>query len=361
MRIHSASNWRGFSLIELMVAMLIGLLVLAGVIQVVLNSKRSFLDNQETAFIQDNTRYALDIIAKDFRSSGYRGCARNEPSIVNVIKFASINTPAGGTGALSDAFAFNNKPFVGRDSKSAADLKDPDIANFLPSGVLPDTITLRTIPNQSENVLSLHNPKSNTLTTNQPVQFNDGTPLVIVDANCQNVALLAAGTGGVASTQLKLTGNLNCSTGLTSTGEASCTSGKINTTKSLTPGSTIFPYLVNIYFIGKSNSSFNETMPALKRQYLTSVTGIPTFRTEEIAQGVEDMQITYGLNDGNGKVLNDQFVTADVVNADWNKVVAVHIVLTLRSNLPVNKSVDGDGGYIRKKVASTISLRNFGS
>ncbi|MFO1370608.1 MAG: PilW family protein [Marinagarivorans sp.] len=350
----------GFSLIELMVAMLIGLLVLAGVIQVVLNSKRSFIDNQEVAFIQDNTRYALDIIIKDLRSSGYKGCARSLLTTVNVIDFANIAKPSGGSGTLADAFAFNTIPFNGTDTKDKQELKDPDVASILPSGVLPDTITIQTLPNEREAILNTHNPKSGDITTSQPVNFPDGTPLMIIDAGCQNVALVAGGTAGLDSTTIKPTKSQNCSTGLTSTDEASCTQGKINTIKPIQPGSAITPYLVNRYFIGKASAAINNTMPALKRQYLTSISGTPTFREEEIAQGVEDMQITYGIDNGQGRVDKDVFITADEVGIRWDQVVAVRIELTLRSGAPVQAPSNGNDGYLRKKVASTVSLRNYG-
>ena len=340
--------------------MLIGLLVLAGVIQVVLNSKRSFIDNQEVSFIQDNTRYALDIIVKDLRAAGYKGCARSLLTTVNVIDFTKINTPTGGSGSLADAFSFNSMPFNGTETKSKTDLKDPDLSSFLPSGVLPDTITIQTLPNEREVTLNSHNPKSGNLITSQPVNLPDGTPLMIIDAHCQNVALVAAGTGGKDNTTIKLTGNLNCSTGLTSTDEASCTQGKINTIKPLKSGSVITPYLVNRYFIGKANASINTTMPALKRQYLTSIGGIPTFREEEIAQGVENMQVWYGLDNGQKRVANDTFITAEEVNGRWDQVVAVRIELTLRSSMPVQAATKDNDGYLRKTVASTVSLRNYG-
>ncbi|HEY6530495.1 MAG TPA: PilW family protein [Cellvibrionaceae bacterium] len=352
---------RGFSLIELMVAMLIGVLVLAGVIQVVLNSKRSFMDNQETAFIQDNTRYAMDIIAKDFRAAGYKGCARNEPNIVNV-----VNSDV--AASIEGAFDFNTKPVSGKESTSKADFKD-DKLTFLPANALPDSITLRTVANENEATLRSHNPASKTITTWQTAEYSAGTPLMIVDANCQNIALLLANAAedeeaasSEASTEIKYT-NKNCGDGgLISIEEFDCSSGgKTNKVKSLSPGSKIFPYVVNTYFIGKSNAAINETMPALKREYLRMEKGVPTYSTEEIAQGVEDMQITYGLDeDRNGTVDEDKFIKAsEVTAAQWSRVIAIHIELTLRSNLPVNAAVGDDGGFLRKKVASTISLRNL--
>ena len=49
--------------------------VIAGSIQVVVSSKRSFIDQDEVTFIQTNARYALDMMGKDVRMAGYLGCA----------------------------------------------------------------------------------------------------------------------------------------------------------------------------------------------------------------------------------------------------------------------------------------------
>ena len=49
-----ASLQAGFSLIELMVAILISSIILAGVVQVVLSSKTTFINQEEMSFIQEN-------------------------------------------------------------------------------------------------------------------------------------------------------------------------------------------------------------------------------------------------------------------------------------------------------------------
>ena len=64
----------GFSLIELMIAMLIGLIILSGVIQIVISSKRSYLDNQAISQIQENARFALDTLGREVKVAGYFGC-----------------------------------------------------------------------------------------------------------------------------------------------------------------------------------------------------------------------------------------------------------------------------------------------
>ena len=66
-------NSRGFSLVELMVAMLVTLILLAGIGQIFLSSKKSFNIQDSLSRIQDNGRYAIETLAQDIRRAGYWG------------------------------------------------------------------------------------------------------------------------------------------------------------------------------------------------------------------------------------------------------------------------------------------------
>ena len=64
---------RGFSLVELMVALVITLILLAGIGQIFLSSKKSFTIQDSLARIQENGRYALETVVADLRRTGYWG------------------------------------------------------------------------------------------------------------------------------------------------------------------------------------------------------------------------------------------------------------------------------------------------
>ena len=64
---------RGFSMVELMVALVITLILLAGIGQIFLSSKKSFVIQNNLARIQENGRYAMDVVASDLRRAGYWG------------------------------------------------------------------------------------------------------------------------------------------------------------------------------------------------------------------------------------------------------------------------------------------------
>ncbi|WP_088917713.1 PilW family protein [Granulosicoccus antarcticus] len=65
---------QGLSLIEIMIAMVVGLLLVGGMITVFAGSKRSAELNKTMAMIQENGRFALSSMVSDVRLAGFQGC-----------------------------------------------------------------------------------------------------------------------------------------------------------------------------------------------------------------------------------------------------------------------------------------------
>lgn len=65
---------RGFGLVELMIAMTIGLMLVLGLTQIFLASRESFALQQKTAALQENARFVLSRISRDLRQAGMFGC-----------------------------------------------------------------------------------------------------------------------------------------------------------------------------------------------------------------------------------------------------------------------------------------------
>ncbi len=65
---------RGFSMVELMIAITISLLLLAGVIQIFSASRQTYTLQDGMSRLQENARYALQRISQDIARSGYMGC-----------------------------------------------------------------------------------------------------------------------------------------------------------------------------------------------------------------------------------------------------------------------------------------------
>lgn len=112
---------RGFSIVELMIALLLGVILLGGVIQVFLSSRQTYSANEAMSRMQENGRFALEFIARSARLAGYiePTLAAGKPlplvpdsdqcSEVPSSEKASLCS-SNGTGSASDTISFMFQP-----------------------------------------------------------------------------------------------------------------------------------------------------------------------------------------------------------------------------------------------------------
>ena len=70
----SPYNQVGLSLIEIMIALLIGAFLLGGVLQIFIGSKQTYRMQENLSRLQENGRFAMGFLATDISMSGYREC-----------------------------------------------------------------------------------------------------------------------------------------------------------------------------------------------------------------------------------------------------------------------------------------------
>jgi type IV pilus assembly protein PilW len=73
----------GFSLIEVLIAMAISLIIIAGIYQLFYTQQRSYLAQDQVVEMQQNLRAGLYLLAKDIRSAGYDPSASGRFGFVN--------------------------------------------------------------------------------------------------------------------------------------------------------------------------------------------------------------------------------------------------------------------------------------
>lgn len=61
---------RGFSLVELMIAIVLGLVVMGGVISIFVANRQAFRVSENMAHVQENARVAFELLARDLREAG---------------------------------------------------------------------------------------------------------------------------------------------------------------------------------------------------------------------------------------------------------------------------------------------------
>jgi type IV pilus assembly protein PilW len=335
---------KGFSIVELMVAILIGLIILAGVIQVVVTSKTTFLSQEEMSFIQENARYAVDVIGKDIQSAGYWGCAGSNARVAlaarSTVAPELLSTlPVGGY----DGTSYGGMPAYLRDRMP------------LPSGVTesPDVLFVR---GAEGTMAGIKNHDGALITTDIAHNVKDNSYFVVIGDDCRRLSIVKAAT--VSETEIVYgAGADNCSTAI----KPSLLKKTYDCTEpyeAYLPGATVMEYGAKAYFIG--NSSAISGFPALKRLVFSSA-GI---EQEELALGVEDMQILYGVMSIGGNV---QYKTAALVTAaEWSQISSVQVQMVFRSQSAaaqraVTQTFLGktyNDGFMRQLVSTTFRLRN---
>ncbi|KRW62835.1 PilW family protein [Pseudomonas sp. TTU2014-080ASC] len=108
------SKQRGLSIVELLVATVIGLLLMTGVLQVFFASKQTYSSNEAASRLQENGRFALEFIAQNVRMAGYLEAANFKKSPPMAIAGSNCGISGmcstQGTGSGSDTLSVGLQP-----------------------------------------------------------------------------------------------------------------------------------------------------------------------------------------------------------------------------------------------------------
>ncbi len=307
-----AAAQRGLSVVELMVAMLLSLLLLAGVLTVVASSKVTYAENERVARLQETGRAAIELILRDIRGAGYGGCAQSVP-------FRNI---------LNDS---NNVLWNFAQPLQGFEAGDPPAlvpggtwSPALPAAIAPNAIrgndvfvvrTSRVGQSAYRVATSLADPLA------PVVVFDDGLPPLpngqpVLLADCAAATVFAV-TGTAAAAAV----NGNPTSELLRDGAAGIGPG--NSTQNLGTvfqlGGRATPIDTIVYFLAPAADGSG---PALWRR-----TG--ALDPVELLPGVQGLQVLYGEDD-NGDRLVDAYREADAVG-NFRRVIAVSIAMLIRS------------------------------
>lgn len=86
----------GFSLIEVMLALVLGLILTGGAISLFIANKQSYRMAEALARIQETGRYALEAVSNDLRMAGHAGCAPRDENGAVFVEATASALPAGG-------------------------------------------------------------------------------------------------------------------------------------------------------------------------------------------------------------------------------------------------------------------------
>ncbi len=302
---------RGLTLVEIMVAVTLALLLLAGTVQIFLGSKQAYRTEEALSRIQENGRFSMEFLATSIRKTGYTGClASNELSNVDSI----LNT-------TSNDYGWDFSHMIVGYEATGSGTWSPTLPTALSGSVKSGTDAI-TIRYMASNGISLVPPYSDS------AQLFADPSLVYSAVAVGDVAMV---TDCKKGTVFQIT-NLQAAGGKVNVvhSQASYTPGNSQSllTQSYGEDAELAAFVTESFYI-KDNPTTG--VPGLYHSFLTTSGGNTAILSEqELVEGVEDMQILYG-EDTNGDDTANRYVSADNVG-DMSKVVSVRISVLTRSH-----------------------------
>lgn len=318
---------KGVTLVELMVASVIGLILIAGVVSMFVSSKMTYFSNEKMARLQESGRVALNLVSFDVRASGYSGCARAVPftSALNsstsllwnyAIPLQGFENTGAGTWA----------PTVGITlSPAAVDNSDIIVART----VRRDTIAMRV---ETDLATLTSNP---TVLTTMASPATVGQIMMITDCTATSVFQVTGWTTGSPNSTIQH------AAGGSNPGNSTAEFGNL-----YRAGSRVASLQTVMYYVGTDPVT---SEPALYRQ-------IGDGTSELLIEGVEAIQFAYGL-DTNGDRLADQYVAANAVT-NWDNVLSVNYSLLVRSE-EIGSAIDNKTYQLLPATAGGRTLGPF--
>ena len=344
----------GLTLVELMIALTLGLIIIAVVVGVFLSTSQNSRQNEALAAVQDNARFALDAIARDLAMAGYWGGVRPIDALL------SIKVSAGARSAAATA-----------------------VGSCGPVGESPDVWLLDIArPLQFRNHLSAQLP----CLVSASVQA-DTDVLVIrrvsgVAAYSDDGVLPATGATQQGRFYVKTNQNVGAlfrvGTDFNLAGPSDCpdATGISETCKPTTTPVQVYAYTPQIYYVRSFLKSADENprIPILCRRYLEDTVSPPEMREDCLAEGVENLQIEWGIgSEGNNAAerytstpTDDQLLQARTARIHvLVRSTAANVKLSgdtktfALGDLPANFSPEPTTGVVRRSFTTTVQLKNF--
>jgi len=325
---------KGFTLVELMISMLLGLILTGGIYSVFTQNAQTSNFVQGSSRIQENARFALSELSAHARMIGYMGCL----SQLDLDSPEFINTVDGAPGS-GDIYDF---------SAGHLEIIDTEFSN------VPATYALSPEPAPDTDVLVIRglstadfNLSGAMPNTSADLKVVGGEGLEIGDivflSDCEKASMfqvtnltIQAGTGE---------SNVVHNTGVGSPGNSQ---SELSNSNPFGEDATVQEFTTTIFYIAPAtftNNLGNEVLSLWQKNGADDAF--------EFASGIRDLEILSG-EDASGDGIPDRIVRPEDVN-DFNDVVSLNIQITADSIDPV----DGTDLIIRD-FGATVKLRNRG-
>lgn len=343
---------QGFSLVELMVATLLGLIISYAVLEIYLTQSQFYKTSNSQSLILSTENALISLLAPSIRSAGFLGCGNITTAISNLNSglpepLGSINTNP----TMIRGYNGSGANFTFTQTNPA---NDADSAHWTPA--LPSSLTGQS--QQGSDVLIVLGATPGTY----PIGVTQ------IDSGSDTVGLQSTANTSIASGQLAAISDCGKSIvfQVTSVGATSITHasgvGVMQNTSSTFPvnfplGAQFMQLQQTAFFVSQGQGGQSTLMRGILNG--------SSWTIEPLVPGIEFMKVQYGI--GNNGLIT-QYVSANAVT-DWAKVYSIRIGFliagkigsaTTKTNYTVlntTVTVPADS-LLRHTFNMTIQLRN---
>lgn len=271
----------GFSLIELMVSITLGLIVLSSVLVVFSNSSAARNEVERTTRQIENGRYASELLTEDLRLAGFYG----ELDATSIAAPGSVPTDPCSV-AVGDWGTWIPLHVQGADGDG-----------------FPASTCALSNRKANTDVLVVRRARTCTAGSTNCDSVTNGKPYL-------QVSLCATQTGTAYKLGLQGTADFDRQT-------RTCTTTALAEKRE---------YYVRVYYIATDNGA-GVSVPTLTRLDLTG----SSFTSTPLVEGIEDLQFMYGIDNAGSDGVPDTYVSNPSTVADWTNVMTVQFYLLARN------------------------------
>ncbi|MEM1435584.1 MAG: PilW family protein [Pseudomonadota bacterium] len=358
---------RGFSLIELMLALGLGLVVVTGIVQLFIGNSQTYTVLNGQSRLQENARFGFEFITQAARSAGFFGCAPEDVNVVNglnapnwsVVPEFDVSAPVQGYDGRGGG---NWQPALATLPRTTGGGANANVyigGNGIDIGEVvdnTDVLVLRAMVQPVRRLTQVLQP------TDDPVveapggdnAFEVGDIIMIAD--CEQAAVVRVTGAAVAAGEATLAHAVG-GAGLYENSATVDIPTQVGAPRTLSavgrsfgPESLVGEVVSSFFYIAPG-AAVNNRGDAINALWRKQGSAAP----QELIAGIDDMQVLYGIDTtlADNVANANQYVAADAI-PDPNQVVSLRVTLAVNSV----DAVTEDGNQLTRTFTKTILLRN---
>jgi type IV pilus assembly protein PilW len=357
---YKLSRQTGFTLVELMVALVLGLLLIGGVISVYISTQQNFKTTENLSRLQEGARFAFEQMGREIREAGATPCGVK--AVASVIRTGTSTTPPW----WADWDNGTLVGFKGGSTTVAAGVNFGTSTNDRVSSTDAILVMRLNMDDGDLRVIRSHDPVGKSIVVDSVARYASEDVVLACDNSSGAIFEIASTSNGATTKTMDYDSSAsdgNCTDKLGWPQPSNCSG---STTKTISSGGFVAKYDPAFWYIGIGSNGTSRSLYRTALVMKNTASGkIPTAEPREMVTDVNDLKVEFLTRD---KSTTPETLASDWVEADsavfaatggWGdkntkEAVAVRLTLTFRSP----DAVGTDGQPLERKTISVISLRN---